>query len=253
MMKGRAGDEQGSDVPRKKKEHHREAATAAPAMASWRATLEARGHLVADAGCRVLQRAGAAVTVAVEPDATLRPEYRGCYFLSVSEPASVLRAAGCPKPLADSWCQLVSRQPAADWRDFLAGPGSWLLSRLARLGRVVAWAEGGLAWGDLDCPTHRGWGVEVPAGAAPLFADGPDLLLVEVDDCRFAETVAACLLFASVGMRDCHLAGLDGAEVYLAHHHDKVVASVPDADTRGVMVRQLTHAGAFEDVSGYGG
>jgi hypothetical protein len=42
------------------------------------------------------------------------------------------------------------------------------------------------------------------------------------------------------------------AEVYLAHHHDEVVVSVPGEGARGELLRGLTGAsGVFTDVSGY--
>jgi hypothetical protein len=76
-----------------------------------------------------------------------------------------------------------------------------------------------------------------------LFASGDE---------RFADVVAACFLFASVGTRDCYLADADGMEAYLAHHHDKVVVSIPDGEVRDVVVREITEAARlFEDVSGY--
>ena len=64
--------------------------------------------------------------------------------------------------------------------------------------------------------------------------------------------MAACFLFASVGLRDCYLADAEGSEVYLAHHHDKVVVSIPDAVAWKALVQEITDAAwLFEDVSGY--
>jgi hypothetical protein len=41
-------------------------------------------------------------------------------------------------------------------------------------------------------------------------------------------------------------------EVYLLHHHDKVVVSVPDEHTRGLLLEELARrSDAFEDWSGY--
>ena len=50
----------------------------------------------------------------------------------------------------------------------------------------------------------------------------------------------------------CYLADAEGAEVYLAHHHDKVVVSIPDVATRQPLLQELTDAAwLFEDASGY--
>jgi hypothetical protein len=44
-----------------------------------------------------------------------------------------------------------------------------------------------------------------------------------------------------------------GTEVYLAHHHDKVVVSVPDGREREELVQRLARESwLFTDVSGYG-
>jgi hypothetical protein len=231
---------------------------------SWRSRLEGRGHRVTEparetvTGFTLWPDPGVIVTVAVEPDPTLRPQYRQQFFVLEPEPEQVFRVLGCPRPHRTRWLELVSLQAPGYWQECLAGPGSWLLSRLSRFRQVVVWADRGLPWDVLDCPTHRGWGMAVPAEAAPLFAatagveaSQPRLLCVE--EGRFADAVAACMLFASVGMRDCYLADEAGAEVYLAHHHDKVVVSVPDAGARSGLLRDLDEAPwLFSDVSGYG-
>src|SRR5262245_8314095 len=136
-----------------------------PTLQAWRATLEGRGQL---AGGTWPQPAGQ-ITVAAEDDRTCY-DSRAWHFLCTAPPMHALRALGCPKDHADRWLGLVAEQPPSYWRDFLAGPGSWLLSRLARLGTVVAWAEHGLFWDTLDDPTHHGWGMVVPQGAAVFFA-----------------------------------------------------------------------------------
>jgi len=76
--------------------------------------------------------------------------------------------------------------------------------------------------------------------------------LLAVDDGRFADAVAACLLFASVGMQDCYLADAGAAEVYLAHHHDQIVVSIPDVSARENLLKEDPEAGwLFAEVSGF--
>jgi hypothetical protein len=230
---------------------------------AWWARLEARGHCLAApnrqtaTGFTFQSDPDTYMTVAVEPDGVLKPQYRERFFLCDPEPEQVFRVMGCPEPHRSRWLELVSLQPPGYWRDFLAGPGSWLLVRLTRFGEVVAWSERGLPWDGLDAPHHRGWGMEVPAKAAPFFAplEGPEAnrpRLLPVGDGRFADAVAACVLFASVGMRDCYLADADAGEVYLAHHHEKVVVLIPDAGVRERLLQELRGADwLFTDVSGY--
>jgi hypothetical protein len=100
--------------------------------------------------------------------------------------------------------------------------------------------------------------MDVPAEAAPFFGTttGPEShlpRLIPAGDRKFADAVAACLLFASVGMRDCYLADGAGAEVYLAHHHDEIFVCIPNAGAREALLRELAEAPwLFADVSGYG-
>jgi len=195
--------------------------------------------------------------VAVEPDVTLKPLYRQRFFLCDPEPEQVFRVTGCLEQYQTRWTELLSQQPPSYWKDFLAGPGSWLLSRLTRFRQIVAWSGHGLPWDLLDCPTHRQGGMEVPALAAPFFTatDGPEACqprVLPVDDEGFADAVAACMLFASVGDRDCYLADADGNEVYLAHHHEKVEFLIRDATVRENLVRELEEASwLLADASGY--
>lgn len=230
----------------------------------WRARLERHRHRVFEptwetaTGFTVSPDANTRVTVAVEPDGVLYPQFRQRFFLCHPEPEQVFHVLGCPKPHRTRWLELVARQPPGYWQDFIAGPGSWLLCRLVRSREVVVWSDGGMPWDRLDCSLHRGWGMVVPAEVAPLFAAtaGPESIrprLIRLRDERFADVVAACLLFASVGMLDCFLACGEGAEVYLAHHHDEVVVSVPDPKAREALLRELAEAPwLFTDVSGYG-
>jgi len=235
-----------------------------PTLDTWREQLTRQGHRIIEptgetaTGFTLWPDADTIITVAVEPDLTLRQEYRQRFFLCEPEPEQVFRLLGCPERHRTRWLELVSQQPPGYWQEFLAGPGTWLLCRLARFRRVVAWSKRGLPWTGLDDANHRGWGMYVPARAAPLFApsDGPEASrarLLHVKDRRFADAVAACVLFASVGMRDCYLADEAGREVFLAHHHDMVVVSIPASPAREALLRELEEAGwLFCDVTGYG-
>jgi hypothetical protein len=233
-------------------------------LAAWRTRLEARGHNISEptwqtvTGFTLYPDADTGITVGVEPDPTLYRQYRQRSFVAEPEPEQVFRATGCPELPRGRWPELVACQPPGCWQDFLAGPGSWLLSWLSRFGRVVAWSDHGLPWDGPDCPDYRTWGLEVPARAAAFFAlsDGPEASrprLLSVADERFADAVAAGVLFASPGMRDCYLADEAGTEVYLVHHHEKVVVSIPDAGAREAVLRERKEAAwLFSDVSGYG-
>src|SRR5690349_18297447 len=104
---------------------------------AWRRQLEARGHRVLNpsretlTGFALCPDPDTVVTVANESDPTLYPQYRKRFFLCEPEPEQVFRVLGCPEPYRTWWLELVAEQPPSYWKDFLAGPGSCLLSRLA--------------------------------------------------------------------------------------------------------------------------
>jgi hypothetical protein len=193
----------------------------------WHERLMARGHRVGQAGWDSVPR----IEVWAHDEAAVTPE-------------QVFSATGCPEPHRSRWTELTSRQPLSYWRDFMAGPGSWLLSCLARSQLIVAWSDSGLDWDFLSCLTHRSWGMEAPAEAAPFFAVAAGPLayqprILPVEDDHFADAVAACVLFASVGLHDCFLADIGAEQVYLAHHHDQVEVFVPDAAIKERFLGQL--------------
>jgi hypothetical protein len=145
-------------------------------------------------------------------------------------------------------------QPLGYWRDFMAGPGSWTLSRLVHFRHVVACGESGMAWEWLNNPLYSSLRLVVPEDAASLLSGPPDSLrTLSTDNSRFADAVATCLMLASIALAECYLADQEGSEVYLLHHHDMVVASVPVFQTREEMVRELNEAtDVFTDASGSG-
>lgn len=230
---------------------------------TWRQRLASKGHRIAEqdeterTSFGIWPDPGTIITVAVDPDGTLKPDYRQRYFLCECEPEQIFRLVGCPEPHRNRWLELLSRQPEGYWHDFLAGPGAWTLARLTQFREVVTWAERGLAWTALEDRTYRDWGMDVPTEAirfsqATHGTEAYQPYRFSSGDERFADAVAACFLFASVDLRDCYLADAEGSEVYLAHHHDKVVISIPDAVARETVLQELSEAAwLVEDVSGY--
>jgi hypothetical protein len=213
-------------------------------LADWRATLATHGHRIEgpDDGLtwfRISPDVDEIVTVAVATDLTRRRPYRQRYFLCNCEgPVQILRAMRCPKPAADRWLSRLPLTSAGDTRDFLSGPGAWLLSRLARFPQMVAWASSERAAATLGATAG------FPAGIPHVF---------DTADERFPDAVSIWLRQASRSWLDCCLASGDGSEVYLAHPHDKIVVSLPDVDAWEALLAELDGAPhLFADASGYG-
>ena len=73
-------------------------------------------------------------------------------------------------------------------------------------------------------------------------------LHVDADAAIFWETAA----LVGRSHENFYVSDEAATEVYLLHHHDKVVASVPDQDTRKFLLEELVAlSDVFEDWSGY--
>ena len=244
----------------------------------WRAQLEAQGHFVAAwntvTGFSVRFPQETIITVAVYADEAWDKAYRSRYFVCEPEAEEVFAVVNCPAPHRDRWLKIVSHQPPSDWRDYLAGPGSWMLARLARFKEVVFWSEKGLDWQELtrlsiwaaqvqlplEEMTRLGIGrMDLPLELRPFFPDAgsPESYrpqLINVDHEQFADVIAGAFLLANCGLRDCYFADTDAMEVYLADRDEKILVSIPNPITRDKLLKQLEAAPwPLKDLSGYTG
>src|ERR1700722_2486694 len=87
-----------------------------PTLHGWRALLERQGHRVVEpdletvTGFSLSPAADTRVTVAVDPDGLLYPQFRQRFFLCEPEPEQVFRVLGCPEPYRTRWLELVLQQ-----------------------------------------------------------------------------------------------------------------------------------------------
>jgi hypothetical protein len=196
----------------------------------------------------------AIVTVAVDPDETLKPAYRERYFACRLEGADP--SGGDPDrslPLPAGLARVVGVGPARG--DFLGGPVLWLAARLQPFPRVLLWPDGeyrdarrfvrpeALA----DLPRLRAYlGSTEPAGV-PIGALVLDL--TRPDDAALFWEVAGLV---GRSHENFYVGDEAATEVYLLHHHDKVVVSVPDQHARWLLLKELAGlSDVFEDWSGY--
>jgi hypothetical protein len=199
------------------------------------------------------------VTVAVDPDPTLRPIFRDRYFACVmdEEDNPVVQYEpefAFPGPFA------AAAEQEATLSRFMTGPIRWLFVRLQRFPRVLLWPYGGFGRSGLGLlgttedgesgawlPCLRQWLRE--ATPKPLFVGAVVLDLGEPQGGRVLCEVAN---FVGENFYDFYVSDLDGSEVYLLHHHEKVVVSIPDQHTRWLLLEDLAAwSNLFEDWSGY--
>ena len=195
------------------------------------------------------------ITVAVEEDPILREQYRQRYF--VCNGAQLASLTGLPEGIRERWLGLVSRIPAEWEKAFLAGPGAWLLSRLVSSNGVLTWvSDPENSWYQATveafCSRNR------VAAETRVILDligqqrrwGAVVLDPKVD--WFLDLVALSLSMTSETCVDCFMAEGSCDSFYRIHHHDKIVASIPNAGLRtGVLWDLISNPSFFEDVSDY--
>ncbi len=195
------------------------------------------------------------VTVAVEPDPVLYPEYRNRYFAFRAEDEDEpLLPCDAYFPLPEAFKMAAVHDPAVG--DLMAGPVRWLLHRLARFLRIMLWPMStSLTY------TSSGWLPEV-------FGHIPELRQLHPQACPPGEAAGAILLdqknpadaqilwsvanHVSQTGDDYFVSDLDATEVYLLHHHDEIVVSIPNPETRNRLLDKLIGwSDVLNDYSGY--
>ena len=225
----------------------------------WRALLKNERHdLRADA------RTAFAIDFLAEKTITIAlevlcwdPRFRQRYFVC-PDPERVFGSLRGPEPLWLRWVELVSQQTASYWRDFREGPGSWLLSRLARFEEVVFWSDRALDWAGVYGATYRPSGMYFPEEATSFFLPSPGTpqpfgpRLATVCQRYFGEIVAGCILLANYGGTDCYVADAAAREVYLVNNDEMVIASIPDGACRKRFLQELQEANLpFRIITGH--
>ncbi len=200
------------------------------------------------------------ITVALDPDPTLKPIYRDRYFACLwnADEEPLLRYAPA-FALRGPFATVAEREPGNN--EFVMGPVRWLLARLGRFQRVLLWPKDGFCKdggpGVLLTVAGGGRTEQVPHLARwfALHAPQPEgvgaalLNLTDLGDCQVLWEAANL-----VGESDYDIFVSDVAarEVYLMHHHDKVVISIPEGEARRELLEQLARQdGLLEDCSGY--
>ena len=227
------------------------------------ALLRERGHALDDSqvGTDVSPPRDQYVTIAVTPDPTLKSGYRDRFFATYVDRACrpVLRTSpdfAIPEPFAS----LVTQEPIGgdEWQgNFWLGPFRWLLCRLAHAPGLMIWPDG-RCWPDKSHPflndQEFAWtpalqrrltaarDTESTAGALLLDLSDPTDCMVLMEAARQVE--GNCY--------DYYVSDPAASAVYQLHHHDKIVASIPDPLELRRLVEELSsRTDLFNDCSGY--
>jgi hypothetical protein len=188
------------------------------------------------------------VTVALEPDSTLKPEYRDCYFACVLSDDDVPVICDDPEfALPEPFATVAEQNPINNY--FMMGPFRWLLRRIAPFSRILLWPRDGFH-GDTTQRAGPHFASWIARHAAdPSVVGAVVLNLSELSDCQVLWEVAEAV---GVDCDDYFVSDLLGREVYCLHHHDKIVISIPDNGTRREVLDDLESlSGVLDDWSGF--
>ena len=199
------------------------------------------------------------VTVALEPDATLKPKHRQCYFVCVrNDDGEPVIYDDAEFALREPFATVAERHPTNNY--FMMGPIRWLLRRIERFERILLWPPDGFcgAYGldftftisgvrlqDLPRLANHLNGLHVDPSEVTAIV----LSLNELPDCEVFWEIANLV---GIDTYDLFVSDLFGREVYFLHHHEKIAVSIPEKRTRQELLDELeTLDDVFEDWSGY--
>jgi hypothetical protein len=229
--------------------------------AELRERVVSRGHVIVPGTFldefRVAPPADVIMTVAVDEDPTLREELRNRYYLINFDNWRSLSALCSNKVGWREWLKIVVSTAEGPHRDFLGGPGAWLLARLQRSAEACFWrfpAHGGtgcegevldwdVAWADVSrIQRFRAfWNA--------MAMKPQTLTLMNLD---FVTLLAGSIASVEETSCDCCVASYDYREVFCIHHHEKIVCSIPDLARRKRIERQMTkRPDLFSRANGY--
>src|SRR5262249_25779527 len=160
----------------------------------------------------------------------LKPAYRERFFACRTDEANSCDGHQEPSlTLPAAFAKVAGVGPAES--DFLAGPVRWLVARLQPFPRVLLWPVG--EYRDALGFVRPEVLAALPRLRTLLGSDGPvggAIGAVVLDLTQPGDVAVFWEVADLVGRNheDFYVGDEAATEVYLLHHHDKVVASVPD-------------------------
>jgi hypothetical protein len=197
------------------------------------------------------------VTVGLNLDPTLKPEYRQRYF------ACLLESEKNPVPviqyeplfaLAERFRRAAEEHPAVG--EFVDGPFRWVLHRLEGRREVLLWPRSrkGCPGGTFEnaLKSEALPELEQRLGAITASLAGVGALVLDTIDPANCGLVWEVANHVRNSITDFYLSEPACSEVYVLHHHEMVQALVPDDWARHCLVEELEcWDDVLEDCSGY--
>ena len=150
-------------------------------------------------------------------------------------------------------------QNEEDKNAFLNGPMRWLIARIQRFDQILLWPAGAFRRQMNSASIDRQ--SDSAIDEAEMFqliktaglnneSDGALVLdLQQAADCRLIWRVAQ---FVSHGFDNFYVADSALSEVYVLHHHSRILVSIPSAERRQQLLDELNNLpDVFVDCSGY--
>jgi hypothetical protein len=204
----------------------------------------------------IIHNAKTMLTVSTELDPVLRKECRGNYFLCKPDAKAILAIVPSSQEMSSQWTQLIDQVNAVPEKDWLSGPGSWMLANLATSRVVYMWTVTGYPHREPclrdiaeECRECQGIGVSIEH-CAPQLVKGP--VLLQINNAQLTNAIGTLMLFARREDTNCFVTNEDCSEAYEVQHHDEIFVSIPDINRRARCVQVLLrHAELFADSSHY--
>lgn len=200
------------------------------------------------------------ISVALQTDSTLGHEFRQRFFICATDNNDVALVEHLPRyHLSGHYIDLFKHfnNPSR----FVQGPFRWLLAHLVHFHQLLLWPKTKYriqrdgwffqTW-EKDVVEHLLKLIDAELSTLPSKLDALGAIVLECSIVDHCFTLLEVANYVGVSHNDFWISDMDAKEVYLLHHHDKIVASLPDCSTRHSLLEACrSPSSGLIDVSGY--
>jgi hypothetical protein len=196
------------------------------------------------------------ITIALDTDATLRTACRERYYVCAKDE--------CGEPLLYQdarfilpSCFLSASALEPPSGDFMLGPMPWLFVRLVQLSKILLWPND--KYRQLDGSwCFQYWEqdqvqlIQQRFRSAKHNSSSTGAMILDLEEPVDSHIVWQVANYVARSSRDFFVSDLECREVYVLHHHDQVVISIPDSLRRDSLIHELNQQShVLTDLSGY--